>query len=75
MAHITKPHPIPGALGNIDALPDSAHVRQPVLEALFACSGETILQRVKAGTLPAPKKLSDRVTVWSIAELKQFLHR
>jgi len=64
----------PDALTNFDALPDSAHVRQPVLEVLFACSSATIWRKVKAGTLPAPKKLSERVTAWNVGELRQVLH-
>jgi predicted DNA-binding transcriptional regulator AlpA len=64
---------IPDALKNFDSLPDSAHVRQPVVEALFACSGATVWRRVKAGTLPQPRKLSQRVTAWNVAEIRQVL--
>lgn len=67
--------PIPDALLNFDSLPDSANVRQPVVKALFACSASTIWRRVKAGTLPAPRKLSERVTAWNVGEIRQALSK
>lgn len=42
--------PIPAALRNFDALPDSANVRLPVVAALFACSTVTVWRRVKKGS-------------------------
>lgn len=60
-------------LRNFDHLPDSANVRQPVVEALFACSAATIWRRVRKGTLPSPRKLSDRVTAWQVGELRRAL--
>ena len=38
---------VPSALQHFDSLPNAAHVRQPVVEALFACSSATIWRRVK----------------------------
>ena len=64
---------IPAALRNFDSLPDSANVRQPIVQALFACSAATVWRRVKAGTLPAPRKLSARVTAWQVGELRRTL--
>lgn len=64
---------IPAALRNFDSLPDSANVRQPVVEALFACSAATVWRRVKAGTLPSPRKLSERVTAWQVGEIRRAL--
>lgn len=64
---------IPVALRNFDSLPDSANVRQPVVEALFACSAATVWRRVKNRTLPAPRKLSERVTAWQVGELRRAL--
>lgn len=64
---------IPAALRNFDSLPDSANVRLPVVAALFACAGVTVWRRVKAGTLPAPRKLSERVTAWNVGELRLAL--
>ena len=63
----------PDALRNFDALPDCAFVRQPVIEALFGYSSATVWRRVKDGRLPAPKKLSDRVTAWNVGDLRRAL--
>jgi len=64
---------IPDALRNFDSLPDSANVRLPVVAALFACAGVTVWRRVKAGTLPAPRKLGARVTAWNVGDLRRVL--
>lgn len=61
------------SLSQFDALPDIAQVRQPVIEALYSISAATVWRRVKAGTLPQPRKLSTRVTVWNVGELRTHL--
>lgn len=65
--------PIPDALRRFDTLPEAAHVRLPVVAALFACSPATVWRRTKSGTLPAPRKLSEGVTAWRVSELRQAL--
>lgn len=65
--------PIPDALRNFDAMPDVAFVRLPVVVALFACSPATVWRRVKNGTLPAARKLSEAVTAWNVGELRKAL--
>lgn len=64
---------IPDALRNFDLLPDSAFVRLPVVQALFACSGATVWRRVKSAVIPAPRKLSEGVTAWNVGELRKAL--
>ena len=61
---------ISSSLANFDDLPNTAHVRQPVVEALFACSSATVWRWVKKGIIPKPRKLSSRVTVWNVGELR-----
>ena len=73
MAHRTDPSALPNALKNFDSLPDSANVRQPVVQGLWSCSPATVWRMVKRGTLPAPRKLSERVTAWNVGELRQAL--
>lgn len=73
MADRTAASAIPDALRNFNSLPDSANVRQPVVQGLFACSSATVWRMVKRGTLPAPKKLSERVTAWQVGELRKVL--
>jgi len=70
MSDRTNQSAIPDALKHFDQLPDSAHVRQPVVEKLEACSAATIWRRVKKGTLPKPIKLGERVTAWNVGELR-----
>lgn len=73
MAHRSDPSAIPDALKNFDSLPASANVRQPVVQALIGCSSATIWRMVKRGTLPAPRKLSERVTAWNVGDLRKAL--
>lgn len=69
----THARAIPDALKNFDSLPDSANVRQPVVQGLFGCSAATVWRMVKRGTLPAPKKLSARISAWNVGALRRAL--
>lgn len=73
MAQRTAQSAIPDALVSFDSQPDSAYVRQPVVEGLFACSSATVWRNVKKGIIPAPKKLSERVTAWNVGDLRKAL--
>lgn len=73
MEHDNKSN-LPISLSNFDALPDSASVRQPVVEALFGCSSATVWRWVKAGIIPAPHKfLGQRISAWNVGELRNAL--
>lgn len=61
------------ALRNFDQLPDSAQVRQPVVEALFGISHASVWRRVNSGLLPKPRKFSPRTTTWNVGELRAVL--
>lgn len=65
--------PIPDALRNFDALPDTANVRLPVVAVLFAVSTVTVWRWSKNGTLPAARRLSEGVTAWNVGELRKAL--
>ncbi|RTL41612.1 MAG: transcriptional regulator [Rhodocyclaceae bacterium] len=65
--------PIPDALRNFDALPDSAYVRLPVTSALFQISPATTWRWSKAGRIPAPRRLSEGVTAWNVGQLRKAL--
>lgn len=73
MATRKDPSAVPEALKNFESLPDSANVRLPVVAALYGCSPATIFRRVKSGHIPAPRKLSERVTAWNVGQLRQAL--
>lgn len=64
---------IPEALKNFDNLPNTANVRQPVVQALYACSAASVWRGVKEGRIPKPRKLSPRTTCWNVGELRQAL--
>lgn len=70
MAQRTSLNAFSDALKNFDLLPDSANVRLPVVMALWGCSAATIWRMVKRGTLPLPRKLSERVTAWNVGALR-----
>ncbi len=61
------------SLLNFDQLPNSANVRLPVVQTLFACSPASVWRGVKSGRIPKPKKLSPRTTGWNVGELRQAL--
>ncbi len=69
----TRAADIPDGLRNFDSLPDSAHVRLPTVAALWGCSPVTVWRGVKAGRIPAPKKLSPRTACWNVGELRKAL--
>lgn len=74
MAHrIWTSHRIPKTLELFDQLPDSANVRQPTVEGLFSCSSASVWRGVKSGRIPAPQKLSPRITTWNVGELRRVL--
>lgn len=73
MAQRTNQSALPDALANFDSLPDAANVRVKVVASIVGCSNATIWRMAKRGILPAPRRLSDRVTVWNVGELRQAL--
>jgi len=71
-------HPIP----SFDSLPDSAFIREsqlvqspkrPHTPAPLPFSAPTLWRKVKAGTFPAPIKLSDRVTAWNVGSVRAWI--
>ena len=57
-------------LNTFGILPGEAHVRLPVVMALYACSAASVWRYVKNGSLPAPRKFGSRVTAWNVGELR-----
>lgn len=63
-------HPLE-ALGT---LPASGYIRQKqLLDNHVPFSPATLWRKVKAGTFPLPVKLSDRVTAWNVADVRQWV--
>ena len=68
----TKPS-IPPELQHFDSLPDSAHVRLPVVRGLYSASAATIWRNVKKGIIHSPVKLTENVTAWRVGDLRKAL--
>jgi len=62
-------------------LPQTGYVRQPLLigdsksgtPGVLPFSASTLWRRVRAGTFPAPVKLSARITAWKAEDIRQWL--
>lgn len=65
---------IPPALANFDSLPDSAHVRLPVVRALTGFSTATIYRRIAEGKLPSPEHIGGgRAASFQVGKLRRAL--
>ncbi len=62
---------LPPGLANFDDLPDSAHVRIPVVAALYGVGTATVWRWVKAGRLPKPLKVGPNTTAWRVGDLRR----
>ncbi len=69
-------------ISQLDTLPDSAYLRQSNLirqaknitsTGLLPFSAATLWRKVKDGTFPPPIKLSQRVTVWRMGDVREWL--
>lgn len=55
------------------SLPDSAHVRLPIVAALFVCSHATGWRGVQSGKLPRPLNHFENTTAWNVGQLHLVL--
>ena len=62
-----------GTSATYGVLPATGFVRLADLRQIIPLSDSTIWRRVKAGTLPAPIRLSERVTAWKVEDIRKFL--
>ncbi len=60
------------ALKSFDSLPNTAHVRLPVVQALFGVSSATVWRMVAVGSLKT-HKLTPRTTTFNVGELRDTL--
>ncbi|WP_147073733.1 helix-turn-helix transcriptional regulator [Sulfuriferula plumbiphila] len=54
-------------------LPQTGFLRQPQVLTFVPISKSTLWRRVVAGTFPAPVKLSPRVTVWRVEDVRRWI--
>lgn len=64
---------VPESLKHFDSLPDSAHVQLRTVAAVVGVSESTVWRMVNRGTLPAPKKVSDRASRWNVGALRRAI--
>ncbi|AZQ51735.1 helix-turn-helix transcriptional regulator [Burkholderia cenocepacia] len=70
---MATPQSNPVSLENFDSLPADAHVRLPVVAQLYGCSERTVKRHSAAGIIPAPKKLTSRILLWRVGDLRAAL--
>lgn len=69
-----KPTTIP--VRSAPAIPNEGFARLPTVRAALGnISTATVYRMVKRGHLAAPVKLSERVSAWSVAELRACIER
>ncbi|MDE1714506.1 AlpA family phage regulatory protein (plasmid) [Chromobacterium amazonense] len=71
--HIKQAPSKPAALPTYGALPATGYVRISDLRPILPFSDSTIWRRVRAGTFPAPVKLSERITAWRAEDVRHWL--
>ena len=64
---------IMSALRSNAALPEAGFLRQPQVLTFIPISKSTLWRRVMDGTFPAPVKLSPRVTVWRVEDVRRWI--
>ena len=61
------------SLLKFDTLPAAAHVKAPVVAALYGISTASVWRWVGSGHLPAPVKLGPQATGWNVGQLREHL--
>jgi prophage regulatory protein len=64
---------MPTTLSTNVTLPETGFLRQPQVLACIPISKSTLWRRVQARTFPAPVKLSSRVTVWRVEDVRRWI--
>lgn len=67
LTEISKPKP------GFDTRPDTGFIRQSHVLEVVPFSAATLWRMVRAGTFPAPVKLSARVTAWKCSDVRQWM--
>ncbi len=58
------------------SLPATGYVRQSQLVPhIIPFSSATLWRKVKAGQFPRPLKLSERVTAWSVDDVREWMRK
>ncbi len=60
-------------LEHFDELPDSAHVRLPVMCRLYGCGPATVWRHVRLKLLPPPVHLGPKISGWNVGVIRADL--
>jgi prophage regulatory protein len=60
-------------MGNTNSLPEIGFIRLPQLLTLIPFAKSTLWLKVRQGVFPAPVKLSQRVTAWSVRDIRAYI--
>lgn len=63
----SKPKP------GFDSRPNTGFIRQSHILEVVPFSAATLWRMVRAGTFPAPTKLSTRVTAWRVSQIREWM--
>lgn len=58
---------------HLPALPETGFLRQPQVLGLVPISKSTLWRRVQDKSFPQPVKLSERVTVWRVEDVRRWI--
>jgi predicted DNA-binding transcriptional regulator AlpA len=64
---------VESSLLKFDTLPAAAHVKVPVVAALYGIGPASVWRWSKSGHLPKPVKLGPQATAWNVGELRAHL--
>lgn len=73
LAHKRPNVRVESSLLKFDTLPAAAHVKVPVVAALYGISTASVWRWAGSGHLPAPVKLGPQATGWNVGELRAHL--
>jgi predicted DNA-binding transcriptional regulator AlpA len=54
-------------------LPESGYIRITALTKIIPFSASTFWRKSKAGTFPAPVKLSEQITAWRVEDVRAWM--
>lgn len=60
-------------LQHFDELPDSAHVRLPIVTKVCGCGAATVWRHVREKRLPSPVRLGPKISAWNVGALRAHL--
>lgn len=66
---------MPTQLPQAPVLPETGFLRLTQLLTFIPVSKSTLWRRIKDGSFPAPIKLSERVTVWRVEDVRRWIQK